>query len=218
MTEADMSERDPGENLPTILGEIEAIEATMRDAPRAYFRDEPLQARYRSLVAERHGGAGPGGANLLDEASDVPLVPILPLAEFAAQGGAPGDYGQYLKLARTAADWIFALPAEEQREFVCEFEALPLEVGTAALLEIAAPAPQVAPVSEAGLAHFAARPEGAVLLREWGPRAALGLARVRERLWRVIDRIPEEHAPAFAAWLDNLSTPCAIALYRKLAG
>jgi hypothetical protein len=127
MTEVTMTESGTADNLPTILNEIDAIEATMRDSPRAYFRDEPLQARYRSLVAESQAGAG--GANLLDDASEAPLVPILPLAVFTAQGGAPGDYAAYLKLARTAADWIFALPADAQRDFVREFDELPHEVG-----------------------------------------------------------------------------------------
>jgi uncharacterized protein (DUF58 family) len=43
------------------------------------------------------------------------------------------------------------------------------------------------------------------------------LAVVRERLFRVIDRLEKRHALAFVSWLDGLSADCATALYRKLA-
>jgi hypothetical protein len=40
-----------------IGGEIISIEQTMREDPRAYVRDEPLQARYRALIDAREGVA-----------------------------------------------------------------------------------------------------------------------------------------------------------------
>lgn len=201
------------DNLPAVLTELASIEATMRNTPQAYFRNEPMQARYRGLLEQREGSS----SNLVEDEDESPLIPIASPAAFAAETGATGGYDSYLKLSRTAADWVFALPAPERRAFVASFEALPDDVAHAALAEIMAHRPMAGFSSESAVAAFAEMPEGMILSREWGGLTARNLATVRERLFRVIDRLDDRAADIFAGWLDALSTGCAIALYRKLA-
>jgi hypothetical protein len=200
------------DNLPTILTEIDTIEHTMRATPSAYFKNEPMQARYRNLLVQK-GGA----ATVLDDASSEPLVPILSPKAYAADTGTAAGFERYLEVSRTAADWVFALPAGEQRKFVASIEALPDDVGAAMIAEILERVPSVVPSSDKAVAAFGELPEGAVLSREWGALTARNLARVRERLFRVEDKLEDRHISAFEAWLNGLSTDCAICLYRKLA-
>jgi hypothetical protein len=199
-------------NLPTILNEIDSIQDTMRSNPQAYFKNEPMQARYRQLVEQKGGSS----SSSLEESSE-PLVPVLRQSEYQAQGGPPEYYGEYLKLTRQLADWAMAMPAADQRSFVDSFNCLPLKVQLAAVQEIRSPTPLVEPRSDKALAAFGEVPEGAVLMREWGHLSGRNLARVRERLFRVIDRLPENLAASFLKWVDGLSTNCAIALWRRLA-
>jgi hypothetical protein len=201
------------DNLPAVMAEIGAIQQTMRTEPASYFKNEPLQARYRMLLA-RKGGYG---SSILGEEPAAPLVPMISRKDFAAQTGSLAHYGEYMKLVRTAADWVFALPAAERTGFVASLEALPQQVQLAAISEITERAPIVDPSSPTALANFARMPEGAVLMREWGERSGHNLALVQERLFRVIDRLEERYISTFVQWLDGLSTDCAIALYRKLA-
>lgn len=200
------------DNLPTILSEIDSIQEVMRTDRTAYNRNEPMQARYRSLLTQKAGGS-----SIIEESSE-PLLPTASVAEFAAVHGSTAGYDGYLKVMRTAADWVLALPAGEQRSFVATFERLPDDVAAAAIREVLSQyRPAVNPSSDTALAAFAEMPEGAVLMREWGGLAARNLALVRERLFRVVEAISEQSIPAFMDWLSGLSTDCAIAIYRKLA-
>lgn len=201
------------DDLPAVMAELGAIQHTMRTEPASYFRNEPLQARYRHLLAVK---GGLGSSILVDE-SPKPLVPIASKKDFAAQTGSTAHYDDYLKLARTVTDWVFALPAGERAGFVASMEALPESVQAAAIIEITQRAPIVEPSGAKALANFAKMAEGAVLMREWGEKSGYNLALVRERLFRVIDRLEERYVTMFVRWLDGLSTDCAIALYRKLA-
>jgi hypothetical protein len=82
--------------------------------------------------------------------------------EAAAQTGSEHPYGENMKLVRTAADWVFALPVEEQSSFVASMEALQQPVQLAAIAEIIERAPIVEPSSPAALASFAKVPRRGV--------------------------------------------------------
>jgi hypothetical protein len=201
-------------NLPTILTEIDEIEHVMRTDRALYNRDEGLQARYRGLLAQTTGSA----PTVLSDGDSAPLLPIASRAEYAAEHGTTEGYDFYLKMHRTATDWVFALPAPEQRAFVAKFEALPDDVAEVALEEMLDHPPHVPSSSARAIEAFRALPEGAVLAREWGAAVGLNLARVRARLFRVQERLDSERSVwAFRGWLDGLSTDCAVALYRRLA-
>lgn len=201
------------ENLPTILTEIDEIETVMRTDRALYNRSEPMQARYRGLLEQK------AGASILDEDSTSgPLLPIASMQEFAAATGSSSGYSDYVRLSRTTADWIFAMPPSDQADFVARFEALPDEVTDAALAEMVATRPMATSSSGQAVAAFAELPEGAVLIREWGEASGRNLAMVRARLFRIDDQLDDGASRSFRSWLDGLSTNSAIALYRKLAG
>lgn len=200
-------------NLPTILTEIDEIETVMAtDRPR-YNRDYAMQARYRALLEQKVGSSGA----ILADGDSAPLVPIASQQEFAAVHGTTAGYSDYVRLSRTAADWVFAMPAEDQKAFVAGIEALPDDVTQAMFGEMIASPPMASPSSGTALAAFAEMPEGAALIREWGEASGRNLARVRARLFRVVDAIEARSVDAFLGWLNGLSTNVAIALYRKLA-
>lgn len=187
----------------------------MRSAPAAYFRDEEKQAHYRDLVAARDS-MGSEGALTVDDGKS--LLPIPSYTEWVKETGSGAGYDDLLKGFRTAADYLFAVPAAEQKALIAGIEALPQELGEAMIAEILSPMPSVAPSGDTAVANFKERDDGAILSREWGPYTARNLARVRQRLFRVIDRLEHESSVApFIQWLDGLSTPVAVALYRKLA-
>jgi hypothetical protein len=185
---------------------------TMRTEPVSYFKNEPLQARYRMLLAQRGGY----GSSILEEPAK-PLVPLISRKEFVAQTGSERHYGEYMKLVRTAADWVFALPDAERSGFVASLEALPQPVQLAAIAEIIERVPIVEPSSPTALANFAKMPEGAVLMREGGRwpaatwhRSASGCSG-SSTAWK--------NATCRRSCAGSMGCPptCAIALYRKLA-
>lgn len=202
-------------NLPaaTILREMDEIQAVMRTDREAYNRSPDMQARYRSLAAQKAGSSG----TVLDSSDTAPLLPIASRSEYSAAVGTLEGYDQYLKRIRMASDWVFALPANERRSFVAKFEALPDDVAFAALEEMGRPAPHLPPSSARAVEEFRKLPEGALLAHEWGDLCGVNLAQVRARLFRAIDHMEERSIPSFVDWLEGLSTECAVAIYRRLA-
>jgi hypothetical protein len=196
----------------TILGaEIAAIESEMGNRQSDYWRSPVKQERIRTLYALRAGSVAEGYSD------PTILLPIDSEAEFHAY--APdGDYGAYLNFMRVAADVVLAVPDGEQAAFIASVEALPAYVAAAAIDELLDLKPAVEWSSEQAIGAFSEMPEGAVLVREWGHDARRNLSIVRERLFRVIDRLESDSdIHRFAGWLDGLTTGSAVALYRKLA-
>lgn len=198
-------------NLPTILSEISAIEGEM--TTRDYWRDEGKQARYRELVTQREAAAGPAAGG--EEAG--PRINIHSMTDYLAEHGTPEGYGVYTKLTREAADVAVAMPAEDYAAFESSFEALPDDITSAALAELLTTKPLAEHVPEASARSFARTPEGAILAREWGQDFRHNMGVVRARLYRIMDGFDESHDARFLGWLGSLSTPAAIAIYRKLA-
>tara|TARA_R110000782_G_scaffold13999_27_gene42062 strand:+ start:65060 stop:65668 length:609 start_codon:yes stop_codon:yes gene_type:complete len=198
-------------NLPTILSEISAIEGEM--TTRDYWRDEGKQARYRELVTQREAAAGPAAGG--EEAG--PRINIHSMTDYLAEHGTPDGYGTYTKLTREAADVAVAMPAADYAAFESSFEALPDEITNAALAELLTTKPLAEHVPEASARSFARTPEGAILAREWGQDFRHNMGVVRARLYRIMDGFDESYDARFLGWLESLSTPAAIAIYRKLA-
>lgn len=197
-------------NLPTILSEISAIEDTM--GTRAYWRDEGTQARYRDLVTQRDAHALPPV-----ETATGPRIEIVSTKAFADEHGSTDGYDTYRKLAASAADVALAMSASDYAAFESSFEALPDEITNAALAELLTTKPLAEHVPEASARSFARTPEGAILAREWGQDFRHNMGVVRARLYRIMDGFDESYDARFLGWLESLSTPAAIAIYRKLA-
>lgn len=198
-------------NLPTILSEISAIEGEM--TTRDYWRDEGKQARYRELVTQREAAAGPAAGG--EESG--PRIAMASVAEYVAEHGSADGFAVYTKLTREAADVAVAMPAADYAAFESSFEALPDEITNAALAELLTTKPLAEHVPEASARSFARTPEGAILAREWGQDFRHNMGVVRARLYRIMDGFDESHDARFLGWLESLSTPAAIAIYRKLA-
>ena len=75
----------------------------------------------------------------------------------------------------------------------------------------------VGPVSYDDLGRFRATPAGQIVVREWGGDAAQKLAIVRERCWRVIDKLSDADADSALYWMDHLEPTEAAAILRALA-
>lgn len=198
--------------LEAVQTELAAIEHDIRFDRHAYNRDTEKQQRYRSLLDRKRAVAMASGPTLLQ-----PPVPIFNRTEYAAEGGVPGGYDEYLKLSRIASDVALAVPEEERPAFTASFEALPDEITSAALLELSSRKPSVALSSDTDVANFAKLPEGAVLVREWGHDVHRHHAAVRQRLWRVVARLGDAHAARFLDWHAALPSGTKVAIYRKLA-
>lgn len=209
------------ENLPiaTVLSEMDQIQTVMRTTPAAYFKDEGMQSRYRSLVEMKSGAP----ATVLGQDTG-PLVQVLQPKDYAAvckQQGVTPNYSQYLANIRKLSDLAFAIPQAEQRAFVNSFDRLPEKVQLACMMEVLARVPSVVPTSSAIMQKFAKEAEGAVLVREWGHHAPRNHAICRERvqgiLYDLLDQ-SESLAKAFVAWFfDTLTVSQRTAIYRKMA-
>lgn len=195
----------------TILSEISAIQDTM--GTREYWGNEDKQARYRELVTQREAMSGPVAG---EEAAGA-RIEVHSMSAYVAEHGSSEGYGTYSKLTREAADVALAMPASDYAEFESSFEALPDDITNAALAELLTSKPGPEPVPEASARSFARTPEGAILAREWGQDFRRNMGVVRARLYRIMDRFDESNDARFLGWLESLSTPAAIAVYRKLA-
>lgn len=198
-------------NLPTILSEIASIEGEM--TTRAYWRDEEKQARYRDLVTQREAAAGPVAGG--EEAG--PRIAMASVGEYIAEHGSADGFAVYTKLTREAADVAVAMPAADYAAFEASFEALPDDITNAALAELLTTKPLAEIVPEASARSFARTPAGAILAHEWGQDFRHNMGIVRARLYRIGDRMEESNVGRFLDWLENLSPPAAVAVYRKLA-
>ena len=198
----------------TVLAEMASIEATMRDAPSTYFRNEPMQARYRDLLDQRAGPADDG------DGEDDPIVcgELVPVGmrEFeAADTGA--SYDEYARAVSFAADIVMAVPGSERRSFVSGFERLPDAVVAALVCELTnQTGTGYAPCSDAEVRAFS-RETGGSVVREWGNEAQRTMGRVRGRIHRAMGLMNERGMDRFLDWLTDLSDAQAAAVYRKLA-
>lgn len=198
-------------NLPTILSEISAIQGEM--TTRAYWRDEEKQARYRELVTQREAAAGSAAGG--EEAG--PRIALASVGEYVAEHGSADGFAVYTKLTREASDIAVRMPASDYAAFESSFEALPDDITNAALAELLTTKPLAEHVPEASARSFARTPAGAILAQEWGQDFRHNMGLVRARLYRIMERFEEAHDARFLGWLESLSPPAAVAVYRKLA-
>lgn len=199
-------------DLATRSNELAEIRSIMTNSPAAYFKDEGLQQRYRDLVGQPVAGSVLTG--------DVPAtapVPIMRPKEYAAEMGSMAGYDEYVKLSRLAADFALAVPDNERDVFIASFEALPLPVATECLREMRRPSVRAGQTDADELSRFATTAEGRVLVPEWRGMAATYHARVKARVWRIIDNLDLNSVSAFGDWHEGLPTMSLVAVYRKLA-
>jgi hypothetical protein len=170
--------------VPAVASRIAAIEAIQRDPRRhgEYDGNPAMQGEYRQLLARRDGAPVTAEAMIDD---------VVWQAQIAS--------------ARQAAETVFNLVGDRDG-FIAGFDTLPEAVQSAAFAELGSGRPgYVAPASQADVARFAARPEGADLVRQWGHLAPQRLAILRTRLEGVLARLPDDRArDALLDWIDRL--------------
>lgn len=194
--------------------EIAEIERIMRTNPRRYFGDEDMQRRYLTLLE----GGGREPIATADASPDHGLVPVLTPSEWAKKGGDPVDYQTRFALAREVNDLLMATSEEDRAELARSFESLPVSVQAAAFAELIhrGPVASVA-LGEAEMKHVVTSPAWRDLAREWGGEAPGRLGRVRERLLRIVERLPEADIPRAIHWIDAAPASTMKAIGRKLA-
>ena len=198
--------------LVSIDSEIAQIEGLMRTDRTAYNRDEGAQARYRELLARRHGGH-----SLAEPDSDGEgLVRLYSQKEYADEHGTTEGFADYVRLVRRAADFVGAVPAGEREAFRESIESWPQDLADAAFAEIMRQ-PFGAGLSDPEtMALFAELPEGRIAMREWGAEAPRYHATLRARMDRIMDAVDDWHVRIFRNWHDNLSPKAKVAVYRML--
>jgi len=199
-----LSARDEGAAppppVPARQKEIQRLHELMRDSNSEYWRGpeaEKHQARYRELIR---------GVNI-----EPGLVPGL---DYTANPDAPP------KAVESAAEIMRALSVWDQASLVEAFDfALPEAVQRAAIAELAAGPPRVAPVaSPADLERFQTDEDNAILAREWGARAAACLGTYRARLRRILSGLSASDRLQAIHWLNSAPPKEYAAIVRQLAG
>ena len=202
-----MNEIVPIEQVET---EIAAIEREM--GTKAYWGDDAKQARYRSLLDRRQTRN-----DILMDADDEPVMPIVSEKEFLAEHGSLAAYPAYLKAAYTAADVLTQLGGDDLASINASFEALPDDVAEACIAELASKAPPRATILNHDLDKFGTTPVGMALLREWGRDAHDRLGTLRARMERALSSLDERGAALLLDWFDELTDEAAKAVFRRMS-
>jgi hypothetical protein len=196
-----------------IQGEIAQLETLMR-TDRGQYERSGADARLLELYRAEEGTTQ---APEPVAAPDDGLPVMLTAAEARAEGVA--DYAGYVVRHQAVADVLLAVEDGDRRAVAASFERLPATIASAAVDELTDRAPPAGGIaSEAELARLATTRTGRALLDEWGDDAGQRLAVARARLERIGDRVGVAEAIKFDSWLDSLSMPAQLAVYRKLAG
>lgn len=192
--------------------ELAEIEKVMRTDMDRYWRDPAMQARYRALL-EQEEDADEAAAPGVGE-----LAPHPTLSDWIKAGNDPADYGTHDKLVRATNDLLVAMEPAARDALDESFAKLPERVRAVAfgaLLDRRAVV--VTPFSDGDMAVLKQAPVLQSLAREWRHEAPMRLARVQERLWRVVERLGEQEAHSIIRWFDSLPRSAALALCRQLA-
>ena len=204
-----------GDTLPaTIEATDTALAEIAPDGSRAYWKDEGRQSRYRDLLTHKEKLEA---AREPAPAAENPLA--IPSREEFTRQYPGGDYGALVGVARHVPDILLRVPEDEQGSFIASFEALPDSLTAHMVGELMNRSwAATDPMPEAEFQAFA-QGQGRAIVAEWGHEAQSKAARVRGRLWRLIDGLASDRdAERFADWLADLSPAAAAAVYRKLGG
>jgi len=205
--------RDRGAPAPAPLkrNEIEEIKAVLRNDPRRYWRSPEMQERFRLLLEAE----SPEPVETEDDGGG--LVRLGPPSEWVRNGGNPAEYGPMVNLIRNTNDVLSGMSAADRQHVSASFERLPEVVRNAAFAELMSrrtvPTERMTDAEMRALSHLPSYP---ALLAEWGQEAPERMARYRERLFRISERIPDAQIPVAVAWLDQQPKGAIIALAKKL--
>lgn len=147
------------------------------------------------------------GANISQPPAGSPSSDLVPLE------------GPELVKAQTLAGKVMQnVRGEDHAAFMQGYDALPEPTRNAVLSELSnTEGGRHEPATDEQLADFAQRPEGLIMIGEWGESAAMNLGYVEARLLRMEDHDPEAFEIA-EDWYAALPADQAAAVIRALAG
>jgi len=196
---------DWGEGTALVPTEDDAVQPA--EATNAFANSE-VERRYRGMVASRMAKASLPA----DEAKGV-LASAL-VVEWDVSGGFEARLAQ---AQNSAIAVLGRLDPQSRVGFIADFDALPEDVRSTVFSEIAlGSAGSVRNASDADVSRFASTSEGSTLVKEWGRRASRNVAIVRDRISRILGRMPAEDIDAAINWFDALPPASAAAIYRML--
>ncbi len=194
-----------------ISTEIARIETVMTENPREYYRDEPMQERYRALLSEKDE-ADPG------QTGDGGFIPVVGFEQWKKGGGDPMAYQDFDKLASASNDLLWGMPDGAREQFGVAFSALPERVRSLAFGTLMERTPVLAPpLSDSAMSELRRDPAYAELAEEWGRMASYRFAVAQERLWRIADHLSDAEYGSLKSWLDRLPRAAVKAVMRRLA-
>lgn len=204
---------DRASSRPAAEREMAEIERIMRTDRKRYDRDPEMQARYRELL----GGDAPDPEPEPDEHRPGDLVPLKPLSEWSREGWDVAHYDTYRRLVGAAND-VLNGAGDDAAAISTSFSSLPEAIRNTAFAELVNRTPIASePLPEDEMQRMAENPENAAMIREWGDDAPRKFGTIRQRLYRVVDRLDESDAAAFSDWFGQLPPRAAVALMRRLA-
>ncbi|HQS14402.1 hypothetical protein [Reyranella sp.] len=235
-----------GGDMVAVESEIATIEEALSTTPAKYWGDADMQSRFLDLLTARETGRPPAPvpaawkerkrlqALMADENSEYWKGPKAAenQAYYLRLLGASEEPGLVLglnytanpdappKAVESAAEIMRALSVWDQASLVEAFDfALPEAVQRAAITELAAGPPRVAPVaSAADLERFQTDEDNAALARAWGARAAACLGTYRARLRRILGGLSASDRRQAIHWLNSAPPKEYAAIVRQLAG
>jgi len=189
--------------------ELATIERAMGDRHSEYFTgpridgETVMARRYRSLLE---------GAAMPEPDTSAPIE--APSGQWASATGREileqwsgrGGIERNYEAARVFAGEAMAdVPEQTRAELLEQIGGLPDAVQVAMIAELADPYVRTGAATQGQMSRFAATPEGAELVREWGGAAPRRLATVAARVRRLVDRLPADQAADFAHFADHIS-------------
>lgn len=237
-----------GGDLVAVHGEIATIEETLSNDPGSYWKNGDMQTRYRALLSARDEGGAPPPPVPAGQKEIQRLHEMMAdrNSEYWRGPKAEKHQARYRELIRgtnvepgvvlglnytanpdappkaveSAAEIMRALSVWDQASLVEAFDfALPEAVQRAAIAELAAGPPRVAPVaSPADLERFQSDEDNAALAREWGARAAACLGMFQARLRRILGGLSASDRRQAVHWLNSAPPKEYAAIARQLAG
>lgn len=188
--------------VPTEDGSVKPAE------PANTFGDVEVEQRYRTMVARRLARASLPAHDARD------ALPAILVDEWEATGGFEARLAQAQKNAITILEHLHP---DDRTAFTTSFDALPEGARAAVFSEISlGSSGSVRQASEAEVSRFASTVEGEALVKSWGHRASRNVAIVRDRIARIVRRMPAEDAAEATAWFEDLPSRSADAIYSMI--
>lgn len=186
-------------------GERAEIERVMQENPRAYWKDEGLQAKYRGLIARERGEPeqpSPDAWRVPAEQARRSFDPET-IDEWERSGG----FGENFRRAQDGVGMVLAsLDAPAARALQVSFDELPWTVVASVYKELALPGTGwCRPATEFEMEAFKKTDGGEQTIQSWGRHAPRNVAVALTKFSRAEKRLSESDRATFARFWRGLT-------------